>query len=588
MYKIVEVGDDREGKLLYYKDRSPFYVKIDESGLVAGVYATEDGKGSVSFVTLENDGYIVRNQHEPHVLSIVKKDNRPGDVLIKDVIFEVYKADIAGKYHKVEIAVDSVNVPDNLTLVGDSNYAVNYTNETGRVTFSGLEGGYWYYVYEIPTRGYTDSDNPQHKFIAAGFAEDEEDIIEFEYIELEDTLYSNLTNIVYNTPNIGNFSFIKVNEHGSPMKDIEFTARDMTDGSKVIQIENSDENGKVEFSELPFGVYEITETIQKYYKQLVFYVKINEDGSFGGFYSTPDDAESGNAITRWATQDGGEIYNERKTSDLIITTTDSVSEAPIPGVIYELYEEGGTLPVDTQTTDAEGKIHFRKLKQGVTYEVVEITPEGYKPPANPVVYRFTPDDEEDGYVSTYPIEIDPLGSIAFNKVSDNSDALAGAEFRLTGVAEDGNEIAEMTAISNNDGIVRFENVPIGHYQILEISAPDNYEKDEAVYYAEITRNPVFEDLFEGLKDEAGALVEDNKVINKYIDPISYSGPAPSSYTKQTASSDASSEPDTGLEGALPQTGQNKILAATLCICGIVLTTIGAYGFRKRRNQKNEK
>ena len=601
-YRIVEVDDDgTKGKLLYYMGRDEFYIKISEDGSVReeDFYRLtqnedlSDSKESVSFISSENGGYIFRNQHEPHVLSIIKQDSRDGNVLVEGIKFEVYYDQYCeGKEDKIDIDLGSTDIPGELDPVEESNYKYETytTGGTGMLTLIGLAGGRWYYVYETPTRGYTDSDTPSARFVAAGFAEEDENIELYEYIQLldNDIEYDGYSNFVENIPNEGKFSFIKVDENGSAMAEIKFTARDMTDGSKVRKIENSDENGKVEFSELPFGVYEITETIQKYYKQLVFYVKINEDGSFGGFYSTPDDAESGNAITRWATQDGGEIYNERKTSDLIITTTDSVSEAPIPGVIYELYEEGGTLPVDTQTTDAEGKIHFRKLKQGVTYEVVEITPEGYKPPANPVVYRFTPDDEEDGYVSTYPIEIDPLGSIAFNKVSDNSDALAGAEFRLTGVAEDGNEIAEMTAISNNDGIVRFENVPIGHYQILEISAPDNYEKDEAVYYAEITRNPVYENLFEGLKDEAGALVEGNKVINKYIDPISYSGPAPSSYTKQTASSDAISEPDTGLEGALPQTGQNKILAATLCICGIVLTTIGAYGFRKRRNQKNEK
>ena len=601
-YKIVEVDDDgTKGKLLYYMGRDELYIKISEDGSVREedfyrLTQNEDlsvPEKPVSFISSENGGYIFRNQHEPHVLSIIKQDSRDGNVLVEGIKFEVYfNPARKGEEDKIDIDLGSTDRPSELMPVNKSRYKYETytTNETGMLTLIGLEGGYWYYVYETPTRGYTDSDTPPARFVAAGFAEEDENIELYEYIQLldNDIEYDGYSNFVENIPNEGKFSFIKVDENGSAMAEIKFTARDMTDGSKVRKIENSDENGKVEFSELPFGVYEITETIQKYYKQLVFYVKINEDGSFGGFYSTPDDAESGNAITRWATQDGGEIYNERKTSDLIITTTDSVSEAPIPGVIYELYEEGGTLPVDTQTTDAEGKIHFRKLKQGVTYEVVEITPEGYKPPANPVVYRFTPDDEEDGYVSTYPIEIDPLGSIAFNKVSDNSDALAGAEFRLTGVAEDGNKIAEMTAISNNDGIVRFENVPIGHYQIMEISAPDNYEKDEAVYYAEITRNPVYENLFEGLKDEAGALVEGNKVINKYIDPISYSAPAPSSYTKQTASSDASSEPDTGLEGALPQTGQNKILAATLCICGIVLTTIGAYGFRKRRNQKNEK
>jgi len=144
------------------------------------------------------------------------------------------------------------------------------------------------------------------------------------------------------------------------------------------------------------------------------------------------------------------------------------------------------------------------------------------------------------------------------------------------LTSDGEEAEEWIAISDEDGIVTFDNVVSGRYRIWNISVPDRYDIKDTVYYAEVRWDPVLMSMFAGLMYEDGTLVESNELVYGYTEPGSNSG------------TDLKQDPVTGLSNPLPQTGQNKILAATLCICGIVLTTIGAYGFRKRRNQKNEK
>ena len=592
-YGLYEV--EEKSHIPFYVTRDKFYVEIDGDGSVVDIYTlivNEDGKedkAKAVYIDLDNDGGKFMNLHEPHVLSIVKQDSRKGSVLVEGIEFEVYYR--PADEHSINRIL---NPPDNpegsneLKLLNKSEYTVtNVTNETGRVTFSGLKGGFWYYVYEIPTRGYSDSDDYKIKFVASGFAEENESIAlasgyDYEYIKLEDKnsnyiSYNSYTNFVKNDPNIGRFSFTKVDEYGTPMADVEFTATDMTLGSEVKQSIRSDADGKVEFTQLPFGVYKITETPVAYYKQIEFFVKINENGTFGGFYSTEKDAVDGIANKRWITPDGGRIYNERKTVKLSITKTDNVRLVTIPGVTFELFEGGISTPVETKVTNADGKLIFEALKQGVTYEIVEITPEGYKPLTDPIVYRITPDDKEDGYAGyAFTVENEPVVTIKFRTVTESGSPLPGVEFRMRKLTSDGEEAEEWIAISDEDGIVTFDNVVSGRYRIWNISVPDRYDIKETVYYAEVRWDPVLMSMFAGLMYEDGTLVEGNELVYGYTEPGSNSG------------TNSKQDPVTGLSNPLPQTGQNKILAATLCICGIVLTTIGAYGFRKRRNQKNEK
>lgn len=71
------------------------------------------------------------------------------------------------------------------------------------------------------------------------------------------------------------------------------------------------------------------------------------------------------------------------------------------------------------------------------------------------------------------------GSIIGKKSDEQGNALADAVFGLFRAEE--TEYTEatalLTAVSNNDGVFRFDNVPVGEYVVIELSAPEGYLLD---------------------------------------------------------------------------------------------------------------
>ena len=68
-----------------------------------------------------------------------------------------------------------------------------------------------------------------------------------------------------------------------------------------------------------------------------------------------------------------------------------------------------------------------------------------------------------------------LASVAeldFKKVNTKGEALSGAGFTLT--SQDDNP-KTYTAESGNDGIIKFDNLPLGTYTLTETTVPKNYE-----------------------------------------------------------------------------------------------------------------
>lgn len=96
-----------------------------------------------------------------------------------------------------------------------------------------------------------------------------------------------------------------------------------------------------------------------------------------------------------------------------------------------------------------------------------------------------------------PIDEPPAvtGSIEITKVDskDNSIALAGAEFKLDKLIDDGNgnltideSFTSQNKITGEDGKIKFSDLELGKYRLTEVKAPDNYNCLSSAVDFEIT------------------------------------------------------------------------------------------------------
>lgn len=148
----------------------------------------------------------------------------------------------------------------------------------------------------------------------------------------------------------------------------------------------------------------------------------------------------------------------------------------IEGVSFRLSDEAGVIA--EETTDENGEVVFSYLKPDTTYFVTEVTPaDGYqkmKAPKEITISR----NEEDNKIT---IENEPVtGTIQFKKISDTKRPLSGAQFTAT--EKGGTNPHTYTAESGNDGMVVFEDLPFGSYEVKETKTPDQYHESSATVY----------------------------------------------------------------------------------------------------------
>ena len=87
-----------------------------------------------------------------------------------------------------------------------------------------------------------------------------------------------------------------------------------------------------------------------------------------------------------------------------------------------------------------------------------------------------PSDSSTSYTLVNPVE--PVTDAEFIKKDTNGNVVPGAKFRLTGTSDSGVEIGPITATSNNNGKVIFEDLPAGRYTLKETSVPEGWLLDE--------------------------------------------------------------------------------------------------------------
>lgn len=344
------------------------------------------------------------------------------------------------------------------------------TDENGIATFSLGYGKYFYHEIAAPDEYIID-----------------DTLYPFEISEEGVTVYAEMTNYLKE----GSIKVTKTTTGNLNVKDIRFVVKGISDTNSDIERELfTDENGEALFENLPIGKYTVT-----------------EDGStVPAAYLVADEQT---VTVEYNTTAEVKVTNEEKTGSIKVQKR-TEGDLNISGITFYLKgtsDSGREINIPA-TTDKDGVAVFENVPVG-TYMVIEdekTVPYGYLVAAEKevtVIYAET--------VDTDILNAEQTGTIQVHKKTADMTNVEGIRFILSGVSDTGREI-NIPAITDKDGLARFENVPIGTYTITEdgSTVPYGYlvadSKQVTVTYAQTIDTDMFN---EKVPDTPNTGVSDN-------------------------------------------------------------------------------
>lgn len=264
----------------------------------------------------------------------------------------------------------------------------------------------------------------------------------FEITENDDIVKAEMTN----KKKSGSIKVTKTTTGNLNIEGIKFLATGISDTNKDLKFEaTTNENGVAMFDKLVIGKYVIT-----------------EDGStVPAAYLVADEQE--------VTVDYNEtaevaFENIEKTGSIVVHKT-TEGQRNIEGIRFILSgvsDTGREIRIEA-VTDKDGIAKFENVPIG-TYTITE--------DGSTVPYGYLVADEKEvkvEYAQTIDETIlnnEQTGTVKVHKKTADMTNVEGIRFILSGVSDTGREI-NIPAITDKDGIAKFENVPIGTYTITE-------------------------------------------------------------------------------------------------------------------------
>ena len=315
------------------------------------------------------------------------------------------------------------------TGISDTNKDLKFeatTNENGVAMFDKLVIG----KYVITEDGST---------VPAAYLTADEQEVTVEYNETAEVAFENIEKT-------GSIKVQKRTEGQKNVEGITFYLKGTSDTGREINIPaTTNKDGIAVFENVPIGTYSIIEDEET----VPYGYLVADEKEVTVIYSETVDAEILNNE-----QTGTIKVHKRTEGDLNISgitfylkgTSDSGREINIPA-----------------TTDKDGVAVFENVPVG-TYKIIEdkeTVPYGYLVAAEKevtVTYAET--------VDTDILNEEQTGTIQIHKKTADMSNVEGIRFILSGISDTGREI-NIPAITDKDGIAKFENVPIGTYTITE-------------------------------------------------------------------------------------------------------------------------
>lgn len=310
---------------------------------------------------------------------------------------------------------------------------------------------------------------------------------------LPDTADETTTEVVKNAKQTGDLVIKKIDAANSDkLAGAEFT---ITGPYGYEATETSNAAGQITLKELPIGTYTVKETKAPAGYELnakAFTVEVTVD----------------NVSTQVVTN----TKEQPKVGTLKIHKIDADSKAPLAGAIFEITGDGYK---EFKESDANGMIEIVDLPLG-TYKFTEVkAPAGYELSEQTFTAVITSAGVfEQTVLNTkkeVPPVIPPVGSLVIHKVDTKNNALAGAEFHITGANYD------VVKKSNNNGQIELNDLEPGTYTITETKAPAGYELAAAPFTVTVAENSTFTQtvINEKIVPQVGTIiinkVDDNNV-----------------------------------------------------------------------------
>lgn len=441
MASVFETGEDGKFTLEYLPVGNNY--ALEEISAPQGYIKV---KGTTSFnIVKARETVSVGNSLIKGTLKLVKKDQH--GKLLNGIEFVLKKG---GQYVTANVG----NSRYTYTGLADNKEAATKlkTDENGRLEISGLLWG-TYYLEEVNTPA----------GLIAG-----EDIV----VSVTDQFQKPIIDLeVTNKLNTGSLSFTKTDGAGNGLAGAVFklklVEKSGTAYSTVKQMYAiSDDEGRVSFEDVPYGVYELTEVIAP-----EGYVRSNKTYyvSIGGAV-----AEGKNIVSvpnPWT--------NSRTEKEFTVEKVSADGGEPLNGAVFQVLDEGKK-PIDGKIITTYGGSGTVTLPLGKYYLKETVAPEGYELNEELIPFEVTTNGRNTVTVKNTP----KTGSLTIQKADEDGKPLLGAEFKIYAAKDKARE-NPITLITDSSGKAVKTGIPYGSYVAIESRAPEGYERDDTEHTFDI-------------------------------------------------------------------------------------------------------
>ncbi len=256
----------------------------------------------------------------------------------------------------------------------------------------------------------------------------------------------------------GSIALIKENEGGSGLDGVQFELRKLDEQNRLIATLLSDKDGKIIYSGLAPGQYELTEI-----KAQDGYILNTEPIAF---------IIDASAAGRPEVLELGQFVNDQGGIELV---KQDESGRGLEGAKFRIIKtDEQNKIIDDITAGKDGKVQYEGLAPG-HYTLLEVeAPAGYL--VNTQGISFEIPEAAEGKVQTLDLGTltDYTGRLEILKTDENGKPLAGAVFKI--LDESGSVVRDQLT-TDEQGYVHVTGLAPGQYKAVETKAPQGYQID---------------------------------------------------------------------------------------------------------------